>query len=246
MDTPAPASGTPETPIPGPRTPLMRALKIKWPRDIRFWIAMAVMVAAAVSFAVIARSVVTTAPIMKQDLQVSVWLHTHGNPVFSAFLYAITQVHSPLGMTILAVVLAAFLWRHGDRYWVLSLALAVPGGLLLNTLLKHLYNRSRPTWDDPLLTLSSQSFPSGHAAGSTLFYGFLAAYMLWRMKHAPARILAVLACAFMVALVGFSRIYLGVHYLSDVLAAISMSTVWLVLVLVSVRAFAKRRSKVTA
>ena len=239
MDThPSP----PEPKIPGPPTPVMRALKIKRPRDIRFWIAMAVLVVAAASFAIIARNVVTVAPIMKRDLQVSVWLHTHGNPVFSAFLYAITQVHSPLGMSIIALVLAYFLWRHGDRYWVLSLALAVPGGIILNTILKHVYNRSRPTWDDAVLTLTSQSFPSGHAAGATLFYGFLAAYMVWRMKHWPSRVLVIIGCAFMVALVGFSRIYLGAHYLSDVLAAMSMSTVWLVLVLVSVRAYAKRRS----
>ncbi|MGZ5036675.1 MAG: phosphatase PAP2 family protein [Usitatibacter sp.] len=225
------------------KPPAADLLQIKRPRDIRFWIAMAVLGAAAIAFSVIARSVVTVSPVLNQDLQVSVWLHTHGNPVFTAFLYAITQVHSPVGISILSIVLACFLWRHGDRFWVLSLAVAVPGGMLLNTLLKHVYARARPKWDDPLLTaLTTDSFPSGHAAGATLFYGFLAAYMVWRMKHGWPRALAVLGCALMVALVGFSRIYLGVHYLSDVLAAVSMSTVWLVLSLIVVRAYAKHRS----
>jgi membrane-associated phospholipid phosphatase len=218
------------------------ALQIKRPRDVRFWIAMAVMAAAAAAFAVIAYSVWETAPILKQDMQVSVWLHTRNNPVFSAFLLAITQVNSTVGIPILSAIVAYFLWRHGDRYWVLSLAFAVAGGLLLNVILKLVFNRDRPTWDDPLLTLTSSSFPSGHTAGATLFYGFLAAYMVWRMKNPLARVLVVLGCAVMVALVGFSRIYLGVHYLSDVLAAISISTVWLVLCLVGVRAYAKRRS----
>lgn len=224
------------------KVPAADVLQIKRPRDIRFWIAMTVLTAAAAAFAIIARSVVTVSPVLKQDLQVSVWLHTHGSPVFTGFLYAITQIHSPAGISVLALIVAYFLWRHGDRYWVLSLAVAVAGGMLLNTLLKHLYGRSRPHWDDPLLSLTSDSFPSGHAAGATLFYGFLAAYMVWRMKNNSARAMAVVACAFMAMLVGFSRIYLGVHYLSDVLAAMSMSTVWLVLSLIVVRAYAKRRS----
>ena len=219
-----------------------KALQLKRPRDVRFWIAMAVMIVAAAAFAVIARDVWETAPILKQDMQVSVWLHTHGSPVFSAFLFAITQVHSTVGIPIRSLVVAYFLWRHGDRYWVLSLAVAVAGGLLLNVILKFVFHRDRPTWDDPILSLASSSFPSGHTAGATLFYGFLAAYMVWRMKKPAARVLVVVACAFMVALVGFSRIYLGVHFLSDVLAAISMSTVWLVVSLVTVRAYAKRRS----
>ena len=218
------------------------ALQIKRPRDVRFWIAMGVMVVAAAAFAVIAGSVWETAPILKQDMQVSVWLHTHGSPVFTAFLLAITQVHSTVGIPIMAAILAYFVWRHGDHYWVFSLALAVPGGLLLNVFLKHLFNRSRPSWDDPLLTLDSSSVPSGHNAGATLFYGFLAAYMVWRMKNSAARALAVLGCALMIALVGFSRIYLGVHFLSDVLAAVSISTVWLVICLIAVRAYAKRHS----
>jgi undecaprenyl-diphosphatase len=227
----------PETPA---ERKVMGVLQIRRPRDVRFWIAVAVMLVAAAAFAVIAQSVATTAPIMKQDLQVSVWLHTHNNPVFGAFLFAITQVHSPAGVGVMAIILGYFIWRHGDRYWVASLALALLGGMLLNTALKFAFNRDRPTWDDPLLTLHSQSFPSGHAAGATLFYGFVAAYMVWRMKGKWAA-LVVSGCILMVAVVGFSRIYLGVHYLSDVLAAMSISTAWLVLSLVTVRAIAKRR-----
>ena len=65
--------------------------------------------------------------------------------------------------------------------------------------------------------------------------------MVWNMKIAWRRVIAVLGCTFMVALVGFSRIYLGVHYLSDVLAAVSMSMVWLVACLLAVRGLAHRR-----
>jgi undecaprenyl-diphosphatase len=175
---------------------------------------------------VIANAVSDKAPILKQDLQVSVWLHTHGSPVFTAFLLAITDVHSPLGMTIMSCLLAYMLWHSGHRYWMLSLALAVPGGLLINTIIKLTFNRARPVWEDPILTLSSASFPSGHAAGATLFYGFIAAYMVWNMTGPWRRVIAI---------------YLGVHYLSDVLAAVSMSIVWLVACLLAVRAIAHHR-----
>jgi membrane-associated phospholipid phosphatase len=220
--------------------------EIKRPRDVRFWIAMTVMLVATVVFALIAEDVATKDPMVQQDLQVSVWLHTHGSPVFSAFMLAISQLHSTIGITVFTLVVAIYLWRHGDRYWVASLALAVPGGMLLNVILKQVFQRARPVWDDPLLTLTSNSFPSGHAAGATLFYGFLAAYMIWRMKNASARALAVTGCVLMILLVSFSRVYLGVHFLSDVLAAISLSTAWLVLSLVAVRAVAKRRSAAAA
>lgn len=216
--------------------------EIKRPRDVRFWIAIAVLLASSALFALVAASVATTAPILKQDLQVSVWLHTHGSPVFAAFLTAITHLHSPLGVTVMALLVAWWIWKRGDHYWVLSFMLAVPGGMILNTIVKYIFKRARPSWDDPLMTLHSASFPSGHAAGATLFYGFLAAYMVWRMRHAWPRAFAVVACASMVALVGFSRIYLGVHYLTDVLAAMSLATVWLVLCLIGVRAYAKRRT----
>ena len=216
--------------------------QITGPRDIRFWVSVGTLVAFAAIFAIIAASVATSAPILKQDLQVSVYLHTHNNAVFVAFLYAITQLHSPVGMFIMAALFGIYLWRAGHRHWTLSLAMAMVGGMAINTILKLAFNRERPVWEDPFLTLSSASFPSGHTAGATLFYGFLGAYMVWTMRGAVGRALVVLGCVLMVALVGFSRIYLGAHYLTDVLAAVSMSIVWLVICLITVRAIAHRRA----
>jgi membrane-associated phospholipid phosphatase len=215
--------------------------QITRPRDIRFWVAILVLVTASAAFAAIAYSVMEKAPILKQDMQVSVWLHTHNNAVFLAFLYAITEVHSPVGMTVIAALFGFWLWRSGHHYWTLSLAMAVPGGMLVNTIIKELVHRARPVWDDPVLTLSSTSFPSGHTAGATLFYGFVAAFIVWNTKEPWRHVVTVICCVLMVALVGFSRIYLGVHYLSDVLGAVSISLVWLVLTLIAVRGLAQRR-----
>jgi undecaprenyl-diphosphatase len=214
--------------------------ELRRPRDVRFWIAIAILLLGSGAFAFIASLVAHDAPILKQDLQVSVWLHTHGSALFTALLLAITQLHSPLGVSAMVAIVAALLWKRHDYYWLLSLALAVPGGMLLNNLVKHLFQRARPVWEDPILTLASHSFPSGHTAGATLFYGFLAAYVAWRVKSSnAARALFVVVAIVMVSLVGFSRIYLGAHYLSDVLAAVSLAMVWLVICLVGVRALAR-------
>jgi undecaprenyl-diphosphatase len=215
------------------------------PGDARFRVAMAALFVAAAAFALIAEQVATQGPIVARDLQVSARLHTHGNPALTTLLLAVTQIHSMPGILILSFVAGIFLWRNGDRFWVLSLALAVPAGLALNTALKLLFDRARPAWDDPLLTLTTRSFPSGHATGAALFYGFLACYLVWRMKDAAAHALVIAACAAMVALVGFSRVYLGVHYLSDVLAGISFGTAWLALCMIAVRALARHRDAVS-
>ena len=210
------------------------------PRNVRSRIAIAVLAVAAASFALIAEQVATAAPLIARDLQVSVWLHGHGNSALTAFLLAVTRLHSTLCVLAMSFCAGLMVWRNGDRFHALWLALALPGGLMLNVALKHLFDRPRPAWDDPILTLTTQSFPSGHATGATLFYGFLACYAVWRMKSAAARSLAIAACAGMVLLVGFSRIYLGVHYLSDVLASICLGTAWLTACMIAARAIAGR------
>ena len=81
----------------------------------------------------------------------------------------------------------------------------------------------------PVIELTSSSFPSSHMATATLFYGFLAVVLLGRVRRRGHRMLIVLATAVLVTLIGVSRLYLGVHYLSDVLAAGAVSLAWLAL-----------------
>ena len=214
---------------------------VKRVRDYRAWLGIVVLVAASIAFAIIAVAVVDKDPILQRDLQVLVWLHTHGSPVFTGFLLSISYLHSLVGVTVFSLILAIALAKRHKWYWVLSLALAVPGGMLLNVFLKWAFHRDRPVWDDPILTISTNSFPSGHAAAATLFYGFLTVYLVSHVESVALRSIAIMAAVVMVLLVAFSRMYLGVHYLSDVLAAMSASTAWLVLCLSGVRIYSKRR-----
>ena len=128
-----------------------------------------------------------------------------------------------------AVGLGICLWLVRRRQWYLvaNLAGALLGGSLLNLLLKVYFDRSRPESALILLDHQQWSFPSGHAMNSLLVYGMLA-YHLWRVfPRPPVRLAFLAAAAFLVVAIGMSRLFLGVHYLTDVLGGYSAGTVWL-------------------
>jgi undecaprenyl-diphosphatase len=138
-----------------------------------------------------------------------------------------TQLHSTVAVGAYAAV--AVLVLAFERNWrrAALVVVAVGGGLAANALLKLAFHRARPTFDDPLLTLATYSFPSGHVAGSTIFYGLVVAAVFARTASARWRALAVVGALLAVALVAFSRMLLGAHYLSDVVAAFAEGVAWL-------------------
>lgn len=191
-------------------------------------------------FLAIAWSVTSRMPIVMLDAKVAAWLHTHGSPALTSFMLAVSQANSTLGIALMSVLFGLVLLRLREWYWMLTVALAVSGGMLLNVALKHLYERARPHFDDPLVTLDTYSFPSGHVAGAVVFYGVLAAFLVSRHYDRRVRTAIVTAALAAIVLVGLSRMYLGAHYLSDVAAAACSSTVWLVLCLQAVHALVRR------
>ena len=200
------------------------------------------MVFASWVFGKIAVDVVTGSPLLAVDARVSIWLHQHANAALTRVMLGITHAHSLAAIIAYTLVTAAFLIGKKYWYWLLALAVSIPGGLLLNTLLKYAYHRVRPSFDDPLLTLGTYSFPSGHTAGTTLFYGFLTALLVSRIRTWSWRVALCMLAVLMIALVGLSRMYLGVHYLSDVIAAVAASTAWLALCLTTVDELRRRRA----
>ena len=149
----------------------------------------------------------------------------------------VTDLHSTVAVSCYAAIVAAALaWRRQWRH-VVTVFVCVAGGLTLNVLMKLAFQRARPVLDDPLLTLTSYSFPSGHVAGSTLMYGLIVAWTFTRTRRPLVRAAVVLAAAGAIALVAFTRMYLGVHYLSDVAAAFAEGVAWLALCLGALTAF---------
>jgi undecaprenyl-diphosphatase len=203
----------------------------------------AAFVLAGALFLAIAWNVAARTSIAALDVRLADWLHAHASPALTAFMLAVTHLHSMAGIGLWSVTFAAVLAKLRERYWILTLAVTVPGAMLLNLLLKQAYERMRPRFDEPLLVLDTYSFPSGHTSAAVAFYGVLAAFLVSRFYGARRRAACVAGALLAVGLVAFSRLYLGAHYLSDVVAAICSSTVWLVLCLAAGHALVRGKLK---
>jgi len=209
-------------------------------------IGFAVVLACLAVFAAIASQVVSGGALTGLDAQLAQRLHLGGSPVLARLTLAFTNLHNTAGMYLLILLLAAWLARRRDWLWLGALVLCVQGAMLLNVAVKLVFQRARPRFDNPLVTLESFSFPSGHVAAATAFYGFLAVLWMTHARSWPARLAIVPFSLAMVALVAWSRMALGAHYLSDVLAAFAQSTAWLALCLGGFASWALRRQTMQA
>jgi membrane-associated phospholipid phosphatase len=154
------------------------------------------------------------------DQAAEAWTQQHITPLHTTLMLTATELASVGFVSVVTALAAAVMAHQRSGYWLGRLALSVPGGVLLNELLKYIFHRSRPALEHPLVELPSYSFPSGHALAATVFYGF-AAILLWP-DIAPKvwRILIGTAIVVVILMVGFSRVYLGAHYPTDVLAGV--------------------------
>ena len=193
-------------------------------------------------FGGIAEDVVTGDPLTVVDVLVAQWFHGHAAPGLTRAMLAISQLHSVLAISVAGALTAAVLAWKRHWHWIVVLVLTLPGGMLVNVLMKLAFQRARPSFDHPLLVLTSYSFPSGHVAGATLFYGFLAALLASRYGKWSHKVMALMAAMLLIALVAWSRMYLGVHYLSDVLAAFAEGAAWLTLCVVASRTWSRYRT----
>jgi membrane protein DedA with SNARE-associated domain/membrane-associated phospholipid phosphatase len=192
-------------------------------------------------FGGLAEDVLTGDPIVRFDRALDDYLHARATPPLTTFFLIVTALGSIEAMVLLGVIVAAILaWR---RRWIFlgSWLAAVAGSAFLNQLLKGLFERPRPYFEHPLLIEPSYSFPSGHAMESFVVYGMLAYFAVLALRSWKARVAVVCGAALLVMLIGFSRIYLGVHYFSDVLAGYAAGGVWLSSLITGVETI--RRSK---
>ncbi|WP_319636973.1 phosphatase PAP2 family protein [Janthinobacterium aquaticum] len=208
-------------------------------------VGVALMLVAIVVFHELAEAVMGAEQITVIDLQVANWFNQNAVPWITSCLLVITHIHGVIGAITLACLFAWYLHRRRAHYWLLTLVITMPGVMILNVLLKYVFGRARPSFETPLLqALSTYSFPSGHTATATALYGILGAYLVCQTQPGQwSRRVAIVAGAFLMAvLVGFSRIYLGAHYLSDVLAAMAESCGWLAICIAGVSTLRRRRA----
>jgi membrane-associated phospholipid phosphatase len=161
------------------------------------------------------------------DVRIMEWMDGHGTPALDGWARSITQLGSGIVLVVMALFVSLFLWIHGARRAVLLLWVGLLGAALLDGLLKELFQRDRPAvfeWRTPLP--GGYGFPSGHALVSTISYT-LFAFLVARLEASGRlRVVTFAVAALLIVLVALSRVYLGVHYPSDVLAGMLVGFTW--------------------
>lgn len=138
----------------------------------------------------------------------------------------ITSLGSVVVVCLLAGAFVGYLLLRGQHSAAILLLVSVLGGLLLNDLLKMIFDRPRPDLALPSLRVFSSSFPSGHAVLSCVAYLTIGALVTRRAPAAHIRTYVMGIAVFLVLLIGTTRVYLGVHYPSDVLAGWCIGSAW--------------------
>lgn len=155
-------------------------------------------------------------------------------------LQALTFLGATVWLWSVVVPAAVWLWRVGRRRSATFVVVTAAVGGLLNWTVKLSVGRARPSFLEPVATAAGRSFPSGHAMSSTVVYGALALVALPLVRGRGRRAATVGGAALLVAAVGFSRLALGVHYLSDVAGGHVLGLAWLA---ASAAAFATWRAE---
>jgi membrane-associated phospholipid phosphatase len=166
-------------------------------------------------------------PVHRLDLRTDASLHRTAvdDPDQTRWWRWVSTVLGPTVLRVVALAAAVALWLRGQRRTALFVAVTIVGAATLESVTKLLVDRARPVFPDPVAHASGASFPSGHAMTALTAFGLLVV-LVPRRWRAAALTVAVPA----VAAVGFSRMALGVHYLSDIVGAWLLGAAWLLAV----------------
>jgi undecaprenyl-diphosphatase len=178
------------------------------------------------------------------DDKVLRWIEAHRTLFLDKVMLEVTVLGSGIVLLMIVVVASLFLWLTHHKWSVYILLTGVLGGQILNHALKGLFDRPRPSTVEWVTQVHSLSFPSGHAMTSMIAYGSVA-YLVARLEPTTLlRTVTWIMTGLIIALIGISRMYLGVHYPSDVIAGYLGGIAWIGFIAASVAAvryFASRR-----
>lgn len=171
------------------------------------------------------------------DTRVHDWAVARRFTSATSFFDVMSTIGSPVGVAVIAAAGLVLLLARKHLHRAAYLAFTVAGGGALDWELKRYFVRARPAMAQMLMHASGYSFPSGHAMGSTIVFGALA-YLAFRMLHAWRWKAFAIALAITLILgVALSRVYLGVHWISDVGAGVTAGLLWVTMTTVAYETF---------
>jgi len=195
-------------------------------RALLFGLALALV---GIPFGLLLQQVAVEGPLTGLDEDGAQWLNdrVHGNDLAIDVLQAISFIGKPIFLLFAIGLPGAWVLWHGGRKLAVFLAVTCIGGGIVDTIVKVAVDRPRPDVDDPVATAFGKSFPSGHSMQAVVCYGALLLVFL-PLLDGPRRRLAIAATVVLAALIGFSRLSLGVHYVTDILGGYLLGAAWLI------------------
>ena len=149
----------------------------------------------------------------------------------------VTNLGSPTSLVLMSVVLAFYFAKHRQWFNLILLGASNFFGGISILLTKFFMHRVRP--DNMLVNVPGKSFPSGHATMATIFFTLLAYTFINSTHRKPVKVIYTVIMCMLFLLVGLSRVYLNVHWLSDVIAGFSLGLFWLSFIVLTLRFFNK-------
>ena len=194
-------------------------------RIVLYAIALALV---GIPFGFLLHQVTTDGPLTALDDSAARWLHVRvqGEDGAIAFLQFVSFLGKPIFLLFAIGIPGAWILYHGGRKLAIFLAVTCLGGGLVDTIVKVVVGRPRPVVEQPIVEAFGNSFPSGHSMASVVCYGALLLVFMPLMSN-RVRNLAIGAYALLVIAIGFSRLMLGVHFISDVLGGYVLGVAWL-------------------
>ncbi len=158
--------------------------------------------------------------LLELDLYVNNFFFLHATDFWLNFMIYITNIFSPASITITSLIIISYLMYKKNYHYALIGFSSLSGGYLFTFIIKNIVMRVRP--EDAFIAQAGYSFPSGHAVAATIFFTLLVYFFIVKVKSIHVREILIVISVFLLLLTAFSRVYLGVHWLSDVFAGIGL------------------------
>src|SRR5581483_607484 len=170
------------------------------------------------------------------------WAAVHRSAGSTLFFVLVTTIGGPAGLAVICLLSGALLAFQRRWRWLIYLAITAGGGAALNEELKHYFARARPSLAEALRQAHGYSFPSGHSMGSTIVFSALSYLALRSLASWRWRSAAIALAITLIVSVAVSRVYLGVHWISDIAAGITCGFTWFAVTTVSYETLRRARA----